>query len=94
MARAGVGPLGVLPVRERADILLGKSTGDVAAADTALTIPSATCTRFLKKAWRGHKQLTTVLNLVHSGVMGLRAHMQLEMGSAGRRELLIAVLDL
>ena len=60
MARAGVGPLGVLPVRERADILLGKSTGVVAAvADSCI---NNSVTRFLKKAGRGHKQLTTVLN--------------------------------
>ena len=49
---------GGLPIAERMDLLLGGSTGTVNADDRV----SKCVARFLKKAWRGRKWLTTELN--------------------------------
>jgi len=47
-----------MPETEQADTLLGKSTGAACSDDTI----NKHVTRFLKKAWRGRKWLTSTLN--------------------------------
>jgi hypothetical protein len=58
---------------DQTDLLLGKSTGD-ARTDTRV---NACVTRYLKKAWRGRKHLTSALNKTlgrEDTVWALRAH--------------------
>ena len=58
---------------DQTDLLLGKSTGD-ARTDTRV---NACVTRYLKKAWRGRKHLTSALNKKlgrEDTVWALRAH--------------------
>jgi len=58
LASAGRPELAGMPEVEQADTLLGKSTGAVCPDDTI----NRHVTRFLKKAWRGRKWLTSTLN--------------------------------
>ena len=58
-----LGLAGIAPLREQADadqtdILLGKTTGATETDDRV----NVNVTRFLKKAWRGRKWLTSALN--------------------------------
>jgi len=55
---SGMPAFNILPTSTQTDILLGQSTG-LASADDSI---SASVTRFLKKAWRGRKWLTSSLN--------------------------------
>ena len=73
VASAGKPPLSGLPAEGQTDILLGQSTG-LASSDKSINF---NVTRFLKKAWRGRKWLTSSLNNTlgrEDTVWALKAH--------------------